>query len=55
VVSGDGHQILGYLEKYFDLSKVDLNVELDRILAAELEKFVVEVANVQLPNMPVAE
>jgi hypothetical protein len=55
VVSGDGHQILSYLEKYFDLSQVDLNVELDRILAAELEKFVVEVAKVQLPNMPVIE
>jgi hypothetical protein len=55
VVSGDGHQILSYLEKHFDLSQVDLNVELDRILAAELEKFVVEVAKVQLPNMPVAD
>jgi hypothetical protein len=55
VVSGDGQQILGYLEKHFDLSKFDLNVELDRILAAELEKFVVEVANVQVSNVPVAE
>jgi hypothetical protein len=55
VVSGDGHQILGYLEQHFDLSKVDLNVELDRILAAELEKFVVEVAKVQASNVPVAE
>jgi hypothetical protein len=55
VVSGDGHQILSYLEKHFDLSQVDLNVELDRILAAELEKFVVEVAKVHLPNMPVAD
>ncbi len=55
VVSGNGQQILAYLEKYFDLSKVDLNLELDRMLAAELEKFIVEVARVKLLNLPVAE
>jgi hypothetical protein len=38
-----------------NLTGIDLNVELDRILAAELEKFVVEVAKVQSLNVPVVE